>query len=430
MVTYKYTRASQNAGAKKGLDPKSQLIDLFQQTLNEQFYNSSDWWTIQEETSVGSGVFENIDVRISHVINAETGLKLGDDWKTVLFKEVDHTIELGKYYIFDGSTWLTTNTEIIKNLTATCTIRRCNNTLRWLDEPTGAYYEEPCCIEYLVKEPRDYATQGSPFMTPGGFLHILTQFNEKTNLINENQRFLFGNLNHWTGYKVIGTGLNDFQNMQTFDNASAKVLVVDMAANFIDNQLDDVANGIANVYKNTYTLVLDKTIASGSPGGMVKLTGAVTLNGTSVDRNLEWNSSNTIIATVSSGCVVLKATGSCVVTANIENNSVSASCAITVSGSPAINNTVKITPDKNYVLEGSTTTYAVYLYKNDVLQADTFTISCNGNAVPSTSYTFLQTDGNHFSILNNTRDLNSYLTIQATSGSNAKTFDVMLRGAW
>ena len=67
--------------------------------------------------------------------------------------------------MFDGSTWLTVNAEVTKNLTGTSTIRRCNNSLRWIDESTGSYYEEPC-IEYLVKEPRDYATQGSPFMTP------------------------------------------------------------------------------------------------------------------------------------------------------------------------------------------------------------------------------------------------------------------------
>jgi hypothetical protein len=430
MGTYKYTKAAQKAGAQKGADPKDELISLFQETLKDQFYNSSNWWTVQEETAVGSRTFEEIDVRISHVINAETGLKLGDDWKTVYFEDLPHKISLGRHYIFDDSTWLTVNTEIIKNLAATCTIRRCNNTLRWLDETTGAYYEEPCCIEYLVKEPRDYATQGSPFMTPGGFLHIVAQFNERTNLINENQRFLFGGVNHWTGYKVIGTGLNDFQNVNTYDNESSKVLVIDMAANFVDNQLDDIVNGIANVHKNIYTLSLDKVLASGSPGGMVKLAGTVTLNGATVDRNLEWASSNTIIATVNSGCVVLKATGSCIVTANIENNTISGSCAITVSGSPAINNSIMITPDKNYVLEGSTQTYAVYLYRNDVIQADTFTIVCNGNTVPSSSYSFLQTDGNHFSVLNNLRDLNSYLTIQATSGSNVKLFDIMLRGAW
>ena len=216
--TYKYIPSSMTIQPKAGTSPKNVYTDLFAQTLKEQFYNSSNWWTIQEETSVGSELYENVDVRIAHLINAETGLKLGDDWKTLLFSDTNHPVELGKHYVFDDNTWLTTNTEIRKNLSATCTIRRCNNTLRWIDEPTGAYYEEPCTIEYEVKEPRDYFTQGSPFMTPGGFIHILVQFNSRTNLINENQRFMFGNSGHWTCYKVIGTGINDFKNEKTYDN--------------------------------------------------------------------------------------------------------------------------------------------------------------------------------------------------------------------
>ena len=430
-MTYKYTRASQNAVAQKGADPKAELISLFQETLKDQFYNSSNWWTVQEETAVGSRAFEDVDVRISHVINAETGLKLGDDWKTVYFEDLPHSISLGKHYIFDGSTWLTVNTEIIKNLAATCTIRRCNNTLRWIDEPTGAYYEEPCCIEYLVKEPRDYATQGSPFMTPGGFLHIEMQFNNVSNLINENQRFLFGNVNHWTCYKVIGTGINDFKNVNTFDNSSAKILTLDLISNFVNPQLDDVVNGIADVSTNIYTIDLNKTTISGSPGVTSKLTAAVTYNGISASRIIEWASSDVAIATVdTSGCVVLKAIGNCTITGNIENNTTSGSCAVTVSGSPSVNNEIAITPDKNYVLEGSQRTYTVYLYSNDVQKADAFAITCNGNSVPSTSYDFLQIDGNHFAITNNLRDVSSYLTIQLVSGSHVKPFDIMLRGAW
>ena len=142
--TYKYVPAGMLVTGKRGKTPKDDYISLFQETLNNQFYNSSDWWTIQEETAAGSNEFAEIDVRINHVINTETGMDLGDDWKGLLFKEIDHAIELGKHYVFDGNTWLTVNTEFYKNLTGTCTVRRCNNTLRWIDEPTGEYYEEPC----------------------------------------------------------------------------------------------------------------------------------------------------------------------------------------------------------------------------------------------------------------------------------------------
>lgn len=434
--TYKYIPSSFGASAQKGNAPKNQYTDLFQRTLNEQFYNSTNWWTIEEETYVGSAEYADMDVRIAHVINAETGLKLGDDWKTLLFKERDHEAELGKQYRFDDNTWLTINTEIIKNLTATCTIRRCNNTLRWIDEATGKYYEEPCCIEYLVKEPRDYATQGSPFITPGGFLHIEMQFNDRSNLIKENQRFLFGNPNHWTCYKVIGTGINDFRNITTYDNQSARILTLDLVANMVNPELDDIVNGLADVYTNLYVVTLSSASAQANVGDTLWLTSSTTYNGDSVEREMEWTSSDSRIATVSgssgSALVTMIALGSCHITANVALNSASAACLITVTGSPIVNNEILISPDINYVLEGKSRNYAVYLYENNIQQADTFTITCTGSDVSATSYTFTQTDGNHFTLINNLRDINSYLTIHCVSGSviPEKTYKIYLRGAW
>jgi hypothetical protein len=425
---YKFIPAS---AAITNKSPKQQYIDQFQQTLNEQFYNSSDWWTIEEETAVGSQEYQNIDVRIESVINAETGLKLGDDWKTVLFKEINHDAQLGKHYIFDNNTWLIINTELIKNLAGTATIRRCNNTLRWIDEPTGIYYEEPCCIEYMVKEPRNYATGGSPFITPGGFLKIEMQFNERSNKIKQNQRFLFGNVGHWTCYKIIGTGINDFRNITTYDNTTARILSLDLVADFINPDLDDVVKGIADVYTNVYTVTLNMSTIEGAPGNTLQLAARVTYNGDSVARTVLWESSDVHIATVNTaGLVTFVSNGSCTITAGIENNPVTASCAVTTKAIPAVNSYILITPDENYILEGIVKTYAVYLYENGVQQADVFTITCNPNSVPADNYSFSQVGGNGFIISNRLRYLTSYLTVTCTTGATVKTLDIYLRGAW
>jgi len=433
---YKFTVASEYSGAKKGDTPKDQYIELFQKTLDEQFYNSSSWWTIREETSIGSGSYEPIDVRINHVINAETGLKLGDDWKTVLFSDLNHQLDLGRRYEFNNSTWLIINIEVIKNIAATCTIRRCNNTLRWIDEPTGAYYVEPCAIEYQVKEPRNYITQGSPYPTPGGFLKIYAQLNNNTKKINENQRFLFGNTGHWVCYKVTGTGINDFTNVSTYDNDSAHILTLDMSADFVNSELDDVEDGVCDVYTNVYSVALNSGSISGSPTGTMQLNADVIYNGHSVSRPMKWVSSNDSIATVSgnsgSATVNFISNGSCIITASVEDNPAEDTCWVTVSASPTINNVILISPNTNYVLEGGEREYSVYLYENNVQSSGSFVITCDGHTVPSTSYTFTQTDGNHFTIANAMRDLTSYLTIECTTGSvvSPKTFDVYLRGAW
>lgn len=430
---YKYTPASIEAGAKKGINPKNQYIELFQKTLDEQFYNASDWWTIQEETLVGSNLFNEVDVRISHVINAETGLKLGDDWKTVLFPDLNHQLDLGKRYIFNGSVWMVINTEVIKNIAATCTIRRCNNTLRWIDERTGSYYTEPCSIEYEVKEPRDYATQGSPFMTPGGFLKIYTQLNSRTALIKENQRFLFGNRLHWTCYKVVATGLGDFLNMTTYDNDSAHILSMDLAANFVNNETDDIEDGIADAYTNLYNVTLNNTTIQGQVGTTYQLTANVKYNGNSVTRTMDWESSNTKIASVSgSGLVNFLSTGSCIITTSVHRNPAYADCLITVTGSPAYNYEITLSPNKNYVLEGSSQTYEVYLYENNIKASGSFVVTCNSGSISSANYVFTQNTGNTFTISNIKRDVNSFLTIRCTTGSVIpyKDFYIYLRGGW
>jgi hypothetical protein len=433
---YKSIPASMYAGAKKGNNPKDQYIELFQKTLDEQFYNAADWWTIQEETAIGSGIYEPIDVRINHVINAETGLKLGDDWKTVLFPDLNHQLDLGRRYIFNDNTWLIINIEVIKNIAATCTIRRCNNVLRWIDEPTGIYYEEPCAIEYQIKEPRDYITQGSPFPTPGGFMKIYAQLNERSGQINENQRFLFGNPGHWVCYKVTGTGINDFTNVTTYDNNSAHILSLDMSANFINNELDDIVRGICDVHTNVYRVVLSSGSISGSPTGTMQLNANVIYNGDSVTRAIEWESSNPSVASVSgssgSTLVAFNANGNCTITAFVYGNPASDTCWITVSASPSINKEILISPNTNYILEGKDRTYSVYLYENGVPSSGSFSIMCNGSNVPSTSYIFSQIDGNHFKVTNILRDLTSHLTVECTTGSlvTPKMFDVYLRGAW
>lgn len=428
-MSYKFINASLPITGKT---PKESYRGLFQETLNVQFYNASDWWTIQEETELGSQVYINADVRISHLINAETGLKMGDDWKTILFKEINHEISLGKLYTFDDNTWVTVNTEIIKNLTGTCTVRRCNNSLRWIDEQTGAYYEEPCAIEYTVKEPRDYATGGSPFITPGGFLHITMQFNNRSNKIKQNQRFLFGNKNHWVCYKVVGTGINDFRNQKTYDNNTAAVLILDMVANFVNDELDDIILGIADVNTNLYTIKINKDAVSGIVGDSIQLTTSITYNKDTATRPVVWESSNIKIATVSdTGLVTLKALGTCNITASIDRNPANDVCIVTVSTTPSIISEVVFNPSTNYILEGKAGTYSVYLYENGVQQADAFVSSCNANSVPTTSFAFSQIDDNHFAILNNLRDLESYLTVTCTSGSSiTSSIDIKLSGAW
>jgi len=433
MATYEYKSSIINLDSRKTETPKNQYISLLQRTIDNQFYNSPNWWEVYEETSVGSFTFSKVDVRIDGVINAETGLKLGDDWKTLIFKDISKAPELGTYYKFDNNIWLTVNIEKYKNITSTCTVRRCNNTLRWIDEKTGALYIEPCAIEYLVKEPRNYLTQGSPFPTPGGFLHIETQFNTRTNLINENQRFLFGNPNHWMAYKIIGTGINDFRNTSTYNWQDARILTLDLIADFVNINQDDVVNGIADANTIRYEIDLNKAGLVGAIEAKEQLVASVKYNGNTVQRAIEWMTSNPSVATVDSGGVVsFVDVGECTIIAKIKDSTVKTECQVSVVEIAEDIYSILIDPNSNYVLEGDTKTYFIKLYKNGVEQPDAFSIECIPNNVPPSKFEFTVIDGNSFKIKNIEKDVSSNLTIRITTPNYPGVFlyDISLRGAW
>ena len=234
-----------------GKSQKDKYVDLFQETLNLQFTNASDVWTIQEELPYAGDVWYESEVRvITHVINNETGDKLGDDYRKIMFKDIDHATGPGYMYYFDENYWVVINADIHKNLAASCVVKRCNNVLRWTD-PDGGYFEVPCSIDYLIKENRDFATAGTALVAPAAQLEVLCQWNTKSNRVRPNQRFLFGNANNWNAFRVLGGGVNNYNNMQTEDNLSAGLLRLSMMANYVNPDTDDLTNGIDVVCHHT-----------------------------------------------------------------------------------------------------------------------------------------------------------------------------------
>jgi hypothetical protein len=411
---------------------KQGYVSEFQAIIDSGFDGATTSWDdVLEERPFASKIFVKIKSRINHLINAETGVKMGDDYKTILFRDLSFTPKIGNYYQFNDNYWLVINTEIVKNLAATATLRRCNNVLKWIDEATGAYFEEPCNIEYLVKEPRDYSTAGSSVVTPSGYFEIRTQFNERTNKIRPNQRFLFGNPSNWLAFKVVGTGVNLINNQQTFDNMSTGMMVVEVAVNYTNSETDDLVNGIADVYQNVYSLsILDGNL-TGFAGTSVQLQLNVLYNGESVTRSIEWTSSNVSIATVSStGLLNFLSNGTATITAKIQGNSAQTTITATTLSVPTDTYQVKISPNINYILEGQEPTFTAYLYKNNVVQADAFIFTPVPNGIPASNYTFTVIDGNSFKIKNTKFFIASPLSVVCTSGTHVSIANIYLKGAW
>lgn len=407
------------------------ILNSFDNLVEEQFENAPDIFTISEESSFGSGILQNVIVRINRGINMYTGQKLGDDYKLIIFKEKDHDVNIGSKFYFDNNYWLVNNVESIKNFACSAMVKRCNNVLRWCDE-NGVIYEEPCSIDYSLKRPVDSEVSINP-MTPEGFIELFAQLNDKTQTIDPNQRFLFGNPNEWVCYRVFGGGIKHFVNNETESNDTSRLMFLSLGTNYINEQTDDLVNGIADYYKNIYELLVYPEYISGSIGDTFQIVPTLTVNGLTSIKELEYSSSAGSIASVSGsgGLVNLLSSGEAIITVEMSDNSlVTGSVLVQVSGSVLASYDIRIIPLDRYIYEGETTTFTAYAYSNGSPLADVFTFTVANDDVPQENYTLLSISGNSFSVKNNELYLDNPLEVSIASGSGSISIDLELRGAW
>jgi len=422
-----------NAGLPIQKQPKDALTSDFQTALDLDFKTASDWFTIQRETSHGSGLYSNIDVRVNRLFDGKTTVSVGDDYKRILFKNSSYNPQLGSLFFFDNNYWIVINLEAIKSLGTTCVVRRCNNTLRWRDDNTGRTYSEPCIIDYLIKESRDYSTGGSALVQPSGFVEVIIQYNSRTNLIRPSKRFLFGNPNNWIGYKLMGGGLHNFDNRYTNNNTSGGLIRLSMLSNQTNETTDDLVNGIADVGEYIYSLSLNENTLSLNISDNFKLIPTLEINNIAeTGETYTWTSSDITKATVnSSGIVTGVAVGACTITCSLTNNSsVSDSCVFTIVNTPTSNYSIVMTPNTDFIYEGSEQIFTTNLYLNNVLQPDTFTYTLNQNGVSINNFRYNVLSGNTFWIKNLKRDFDNELIVTATTGSHSMAIPIKLIGAW
>ena len=417
--------------------PKQTYVDDFTENLLVDFSTASDVWDIYEETTRGLGICDtSIQARINHLVDPAIGVNLDDDYKKLLFG-TQKSVSMGDYFYFDNNYWVTINTGNIKSISSSCSIKRCNNTIRWLAED-GSIYSYPCSIGYTIARSKDMISSSAGFPMLEGLIEVLVQDNAITSTIQPNQRFLFGHPQNWVAYKIEGGGIRNYMNLETTNNTSYGLLNFIMEATAEDPQTDDFANGIANVDKYVYAITVNPSSFSGLVGNTITLVPTVTLNGTVVTRTVTWSSTAPTKATVNatSGLVTLIATGTSTIRCSLANNAtVYKDTVITVAASaPADTYDVRISPTTNYLLLGATQTYTVNLYKNGTITADTLTFAIDTTSTaPLVAYEFHSLTGNTFSIKNLVMSLGKPVIILATSvtsPAHTQLFAITLKGAF
>jgi len=395
------------------------------------FKNSTDIFTIQREISFGSQIYQDIDVRITAVVDSKTGQKRGDDWKQIILDTYETFIPtIGTLFYFDDNFWLCVFTDNIKSVLLNCVVRRCNEQLRWIGD-NGVIYQEPLVVDYDITGTRDLLRQDD-LALPQGYCDCFLQLNTRTELVQPNQRFLFGRPNQRVCWKLFGNGIMNSQNQQTLTDTTARMMTLTMGGYQYNTQTDNLTLGIADYYKLVYSISLSASQISGNVSESYPINATLLCNNLPTTGSLTYATSSSTIATVNtSGSITLNASGSTTITSYMGGNpSVSASALISVTASGTTTTEIRVLPsDNTEILEGDTTIFTTYLYTNGVAQANTFTFAAANTNVPTDHYIMI-TNNNGFSLENVERYLDLPLLITATSGSYTKQISITLNGAF
>ena len=366
--------------------PFNTYSEGLQAVIDSQYDNTASIYDIEEETALGTLVFSDVKYRTVQAVSSLTGMKLGDDFRRIIYPNTSGSKDLGWRYRFSDNYWLVANSKLFNSVTDSVTLRRCNNLAKFYDS-NGVLREEPCVIDYQLNETAPDFSKVTNL--PEGTIFMFMQYNENTFVINDNRRFLFGSHGNYSAYKVHG--VKNF----IADNLVWFTLYRDQ----VDEVRDDIINGIANAYSVNYTLQIDSDDFEEEVGYTTQLESIVKLNGEIISKDVTWSTSDELIGTIDSvGNIELLDLGSVVFTCTMTDNP-DVKDTVTIDSvavpSPIID--VRFEPNKTTILYGDAPTeYIVTKYLNNVAQVDGFSFVLSGAS--TSNYKYIGIDDNTFTI--------------------------------
>lgn len=238
----------------KNYNSNNYYLKELQDKINADWRFRPNRFDIEEEQNFGEEIYTPIEVVLQSV-KSEKGETLSDDWKKVVFKDLDKKIRIGTRYRFASefgenyfnpkvpdytkNIWLAVNQNRIKQ-TASQTIVRCNGTLGSIykdEEGRLSYHYEP-----VVQSDK---LQGTSFgfniiaIDPRGSITAIVQFNKYTEQYYINQRFVIG---YDQVFKV--QNISKTSSMTTYDPKDLGVIILYMQMDQVGD-LDDLENRIA-----------------------------------------------------------------------------------------------------------------------------------------------------------------------------------------
>ena len=386
---------------------------------------------IEYEATYGEEDFITIPrVRVDTILNYNTGIILGDDYKTFVFApEFEIQPYYGMKFRWQGSYWLVINTNSYASLPVSAEVRRCNNVLRFFNEKGERVYE-PCIMDYTLRFANNEDTM--TIAIGNGEQKVWCQRNSRTQLIQPNDRFLFGTPEQRVAFRLYAGGVKNYLNGVTMDDLSPTITEFYVDHYEINPLFDDLENGFANAYLNEVTIALNDVEPRMNIGDKDVVSAIVKRGNTILDNvNIEWLSSDNDVVSVSDGVITANALGDAVITATISDTNISTTAQVSVVEEEVDDvYELLVSPDKDYVLQGVSETFVVDLYKNGVKQSDVVTFADLSTGIPVGKYTITSDVQNTFTLTNKGMYMGAPVIVRCVSGSHELTLYIKLRGLY
>ena len=379
--------------------PNDYFRDLQQAAIDNLFDCTSAKYTVQEQDAIGASTYHNIDVWLDYIVGTtSSGVKNGNDFTQLMFRDIDHGTIQGLYYIFDNNYHISYFYNKYDGLEKALAVRRCNNAMKIVDPENGSVFSIPCVIDYDMTSPSQQVS--SYIITPNNHAIVMVQGNSDTlRLFKLNTRYMFNG----RPFKLLA-----YQNALYYDltNQVPTLLYLDLYLDELHDK-DDIENGIAYNGEYDYTVQIDAGDMELTNGATGKLTATVTLNGAEVDSNATWSSSNTSVVTIDSNGqyqVIGNSGTSATIMATLEGNpNVTSSIAIQVVDAQTVQPLVTINPAFNKIRQYESITFAVeVMYGSDVVVPESVQASLvQGSQVLSNQYLTITQSGSQYIITAN-----------------------------
>lgn len=361
--------------------PKQAWVDDMQEFIDQMFDDSCTVeYCIEEEQTFGEFDFAPVEARMTTIVDVKTGQRNGDDYRKLIFKNINHKPVLGSRFRFDDNIWICFAIKNTRTPTSSIYIRRCNQTLNFQDKYGNIHYE-PCYVDYKLNETQmDVEDQ---ITIPKGRLNVVCQLNKWTYDIDVEKRYIIGEDVYKARYRA------KYDRAKTFERYSVGALQLYIEYD-VKGYNDNFDLMVADYKEYNYSISCDTTIA-GAVGDTGTISSTVLLNNGQVTEDLVYSVNNDTVASVDeSGNYTLLAEGEADITVSMKNKTdVFTSIHVTVGSEDT---DAYVTPDVPTIKLNKTVTYEIKCSKDLDIQLET-------NA-STDCYKFAVLGNNKFSVRN------------------------------